>query len=71
MIDRSDPTLGDLHALVDEYRATCLWFLRRDYYPTTRDQQLRVLNYVQRYGDREGFVRAAALRQWHLRGHLP
>ncbi|HEY7791154.1 MAG TPA: hypothetical protein VIC33_11605 [Vicinamibacterales bacterium] len=51
-------------ALVDEYRARCLWFLRTDYYPATTQERLRVLDYVQRYGEREAHVRAAQLRQW-------
>ena len=53
-----------INALVDTYRSRCLWFLRLDYYPTTREEQLRVLDYVQRYGDREAHIRAAKLRQW-------
>jgi len=60
-------TLADaINALVDTYRTRCLWFLRLDYYPTTREERLRVLAYVQRYGDREAHVRAATLRQWLL-----
>lgn len=50
--------------LVDEYRTRCLWFLRPDFYPATTATRLRVLDYIQRYGDREGFRRAAALRTW-------
>ena len=53
-----------LTALVDDYRTRCLWFLRADYYPATREEQLRVLDYVQRYGDRDAHVRAVNLRQW-------
>ena len=53
-----------LNALVKDYRTRCLWFLRADYYPATREEQLRVLDYVQRYGDRDAHVRAANLRQW-------
>ena len=55
-----------LRALVDEYRDRCLWFLRRDYYPTTADEIQRVLEAIQRQGDREGFQRAAEIRQWLL-----
>jgi hypothetical protein len=55
-----------LRALVDEYRDRCLWFLRRDYYPTTADEARRVLEAIQRHGDREGFKRAAEIRQWLL-----
>lgn len=53
-----------VNALVDDYRTRCLWFLRPDYYPETPAQRLRVLDYVQRYGDRDAHVRAASLRQW-------
>jgi hypothetical protein len=52
------------NALVDIYRARCLWFLRADYYPATHDGRLRVLDYVQRYGDRDAHVRAVNLRRW-------
>lgn len=55
-----------LSGLVDRYRTQCLWFLRSDYYPATREAQLRVLDYIQRYGDREAHVRAATIRQWLL-----
>jgi hypothetical protein len=51
-------------ALVDDYRIRCLWFLRANYYPSTREGRLRVLDYVQRYGDRDAHIRAANLRRW-------
>jgi hypothetical protein len=50
--------------LVDEYRALCLWFLREDYYPTTDEQRIQTLTYIQRYGDREAYRRAAEARRW-------
>jgi hypothetical protein len=53
-----------VNALVDEYRRRCLWFLREDYYPTTLEQRLRVLDYIQRHGDREAYRRAAEVREW-------
>jgi hypothetical protein len=46
------------------YRARCLWFLREDYYPSTHEQRLQVLTYIQRYGDREAYRRAAEIRRW-------
>lgn len=52
--------------LVDDYRDRCLWFLRPDFYPRTLDEQLRVLDTIQRYGDRTAFQRAAEARQWLL-----
>ncbi len=59
-------TFDDIDQLVDEYRDRCLWFLRRDFYPTTLEERLRVLGYIERYGDRIGFQKAAQARQWLL-----
>jgi hypothetical protein len=53
-----------VNRLVDEYRVRCLWFLRPDYYPSTLEEQLRVLGYIERHGDREAFRRAATLKRW-------
>lgn len=53
-----------VNRLVDKYRVRCLWFLSPDYYPSTVDQRLRVLGYIERYGDREGFRRARELKRW-------
>jgi hypothetical protein len=63
---------GDLeqqfNRLVDEYRSRCLWFLRPDYYPTSDEDRLRVLGYIERHGDRAAFQRAAAARRWLSQG---
>ncbi|OHB67905.1 MAG: hypothetical protein A2Y76_11290 [Planctomycetes bacterium RBG_13_60_9] len=53
-----------VNQLVDEYRDRCLWFLRTDYYPTDRQEVLRTLDYIRRYGDREAFRKAGELYQW-------
>jgi hypothetical protein len=50
--------------LIDEYRTRCLWFLRPDYYPTTTDQRLRLLGYIERHGDLHAYRRASSFRQW-------
>jgi len=50
--------------LVDVYRNQCLWFLRADYYPSNREDMMRVLDYIKRYGDREAFRQAGELCQW-------
>lgn len=55
---------AELRRLVDDYRTRCLWFLRPDYYPKTREEMLRVLRQIEKNADREGFVRAARIRQW-------
>ena len=53
-----------VNRLVDEYRVRCLWFLRPDFYPSTLEERLRILKYIERHGDREAFRRAATLRRW-------
>jgi hypothetical protein len=53
-----------LKRLVDDYRGRCLWFVREGYYPETREEVLRVLDAIQRYGDVEAFRRAGELRRW-------
>ena len=51
----------EVNRLVDIYRARCLWFLRADYYPQTREEIRRTLQYIKRYGDRKAFREAGAL----------
>lgn len=56
--------MREVCALVDEYRATCLWSLRPDYYPQTPEEACRVLEQIERHGDVAAFRKAAGLRQW-------
>jgi hypothetical protein len=59
------PTIAlSLRALIDEQRARCLWFLRRDYYPSTPEEALRVLSSIERRGSVEAFRRCAEIRRW-------
>jgi hypothetical protein len=58
--------MESVNALVDEYRTRCLWFLREDYYPQTLADAVRVLDYIERHGDKHAFQKAATLRQWLL-----
>jgi hypothetical protein len=53
-----------LRRLIDEYRVRCLWFVREDYYPQSVAEQMRVLDAIERYGDRSGFQRAVQLKKW-------
>lgn len=55
---------AELRRLVDDYRATCLWFLREDYYPESPAERERVLSLIARHGDQHAFRRVAALRTW-------
>ena len=64
MSEREPSAAQAVDHLVDEYRVRCLWFLREDYYPTTDEQRIQVLAYIQRYGDREAYRRAAEIRRW-------
>lgn len=57
-------SMQQVNTLVDEYRKTCLWFLREDYYPETAEAAIRVLGYIEKHGDLAAFKKAATLRQW-------
>jgi hypothetical protein len=58
------PVAHALRALVDENRHRCLWFLRRDYYPSTPEEALSVLAAIERQGSLAAFQRCAEIRQW-------
>lgn len=60
----AEETDATVNALVDEYRARCLWFLRSDWYPSTIEDRLRALEYIERHGDVAAFKRARGLRAW-------
>ena len=60
------PEVAAVDTLVDRYRDRCLWFLRPDYYPATDTERLRVLAYIERYGDLEAYRQAARLKRWLL-----
>ena len=53
-----------LRSLIDEYRDRCLWFLARDYYPTTPAEALSVLAHIERSGDLKAFRQARQIREW-------
>lgn len=50
--------------LVDEWRARCLWDLRPDYYPSTDEERIAVLEAIQERGDLAVFQRAGVLKAW-------
>jgi len=64
MSDDAQAVMQSVRALVDEYRARCLWSLREDYYPDTPGEACRVLELIERHGDVAAFRKAATLRQW-------
>jgi hypothetical protein len=53
-----------LDRLIEEYRDQCLWFLRQDYAPKTTAEIVRVLDFIEQYGDRAGFERAEEIKAW-------
>jgi hypothetical protein len=53
-----------LEPLMNKYRARCLWFLTPDYLPDTPESALRVLEYIERYGDRQAYLEAEELKKW-------
>jgi hypothetical protein len=55
---------AEVRSLIDDYRERCLWFVRPDYYPTSPDEVLRVLQWIRARGDKEAFQRAGKIEQW-------
>ena len=64
MDDARAPEIAAIDALVDRYRARCLWFLRADYYPTTDAERLRLLTYIEQHGDVAAYRQAGKLKRW-------
>lgn len=58
--------MAEVRVLVEQYRDRCLWFLDRKLVPESPAQALRLLGHIERYGDREAFLRARALKPWLL-----
>jgi hypothetical protein len=60
----TEKAMARVRELVVQYRAQCLWFLRSDYFPASVDDAIQVLDYIQRYGDLDGFRQAGEIKQW-------
>lgn len=60
----ADELARAIDSLVDECRVRCLWFLRRDYYPRTDPERIRVLSAIQERADLAVFRRAGRLKAW-------
>ncbi len=52
-----------LVSLLERYRDRCLWFLRADYVPASREEWLRTLDLIERYGDMNAFKHAREARK--------
>ncbi len=55
-----------LVSLLETYRDRCLWFLRPDFVPASREEWLRTLDLIERYGDMAAFKQAGEARKWLL-----
>ncbi len=53
-----------LIALLEKYRNRCLWFARPDYVPASREEWLRTLDLIERYGDMAAFKEVRKARKW-------
>jgi hypothetical protein len=62
--DETDVIESALRALIDQQRSRCLWYLREDYVPQTLEEKLRVLDAIERHGDRGAFLEAPRIRSW-------
>lgn len=58
-----DSMLPAIHSLINAYRDRCLWFLDATFMPKDREQALRALTFIERYGDRSAFIQARELRE--------
>ena len=56
--------IAAIDAFVDRYRDRCLWSLRRDYYPVTDADRLRLLTYIEQHGDVAAYRQAGKLKRW-------
>jgi hypothetical protein len=55
---------AELVALLETNRARCLWFLRPDFVPASREEWLRTLDLIERYGDMTAFKQVGEARKW-------
>ncbi len=64
MPENIETAMQEVRNLVDEYRAESLWYFRKDYYPESIGDAVRILKAIENHSDLTGFKRAAALRRW-------
>lgn len=53
----------EVAALVDRYRARCLWFLHKDFYTVDTEGAVRTIDYLRKHGYLEAFKKASQLKQ--------
>lgn len=52
---------------MEMYRPQCLWFLKNDIAPNEPAGALRILDYIERYGDRDAYEKVKELKKCLLR----
>ena len=58
-----DDLVKQAHALIQENRARCLWFLREDFLPVDPEGLARAMTYIERRGNRESYIKARRIRE--------
>ena len=58
-----------INELAEQNRAKCLWFVSPKFLPTTDGERLQTLANIERYGDRQAFMRARELKMSLLQVH--
>jgi hypothetical protein len=51
----------DINRFIDEQRIVCLWYMREDYYPSTKKEKISVLRKIQSHGNLEAFKKAGEI----------
>jgi len=59
-----DDILSEAHALIGATRAACLWFLRSDFLPKDAEGLVRAMQYIERRGNLENYIKARKIREW-------
>jgi len=54
---------AELVVLLNKHRDRCLWFVRPDYVPASREEWLRTLDLIERYGDMNAFKQVEKARK--------
>lgn len=55
---------GECKAIVDDYRAMCLWSMDEDFSPKNARQLALVAENLERYGDMSAYRKAGRIREW-------
>ncbi len=56
--------MAEIEALVEENRATCLWFFDTGFRPDTPAKAMQTLESIARYGSRDAFIHASEPEIW-------